>query len=108
MAKVQKSTDLLVVTEKGYGKRVALENFTVHGRATRGQIYIKINEKIGRSVGILSISKGDAFVIISERGMVIRLIVKTVSVLGRTAAGVTLVNIKEPDSVAAVARIVKE
>ena len=108
VTKVMKSTDLLVVTEKGYGKRIALENFTVHGRGTRGQIYIKINEKIGRSVGILSISKGDAFVIITERGMVIRMIVRTVSVLGRSAAGVKLVNIKEPDSVAAVARIVKE
>jgi DNA gyrase subunit A len=108
VTKVQKSTDLLVVTEKGYGKRIALENVTVHGRGTRGQIYIKINEKIGRAVGILSISKGDAFVIISERGMVIRLKVKTVSLLGRTAAGVRLVNIKEPDIVAAVARIVKE
>ncbi|HUT66647.1 MAG TPA: DNA gyrase subunit A [Spirochaetota bacterium] len=108
VTKVMKSTDLLVVTEKGYGKRIALENFTVHGRGTRGQIYIKINEKIGRSVGILSISKGDAFVIITERGMVIRMWVKTVSVLGRSAVGVKLVNIKEPDSVAAVARIVKE
>jgi len=108
VTKVMKSTDLLVVTEKGYGKRIALENFTVHGRGTRGQIYIKINEKIGRSVGILSISKGDAFVIITERGMVIRMIVRTVSVLGRSAAGVKLVNIKEPDSVAAVSRIVKE
>jgi len=108
VTKVQKSTDLLVVTEKGYGKRIALENFTVHGRGTRGQIYIKLNEKIGRAVGILSISKGDAFVIITERGMVIRLKVKPVSLLGKSAAGVTLVNIKEPDIVAAVARIVKE
>jgi DNA gyrase subunit A len=106
--KVLKGSDLLVVTENGYGKRLTFENFTVHGRGTRGQIYIKNSEKIGKTVGVLSISKGDAFVIITERGMVIRLKVRSVSMLGRAAGGVKLVNIKKPDSVAAVARIVQE
>jgi DNA gyrase subunit A len=99
---------MLVVTENGFGKRLMFENFSVHGRGTRGQIYIKVNDKIGKSVGILSVTKGDAFVIITSRGMVIRLKVKTVSEMGKTASGVKLVNIKEPDNVAAVARIVQE
>lgn len=108
VTKVLKGADLLVVTENGYGKRLVFDNFSVHGRGTRGQIYIKTNEKIGKAVGVLSISKGDAFVIITERGMVIRLKVRSVSMLGKTASGVKLVNIKEPDGVAAVARIVQE
>jgi DNA gyrase subunit A len=108
VTKVLTSEDLLVVTEKGYGKRITYDNFTVHGRGTRGQIYIKTNEKTGKVVGVLSISKGDAFVIITERGMVIRSKVRTVSVLGKNAGGVKLVNIKEPDGVAAVARIVQD
>ena len=53
-------------------------------------------------------TKGDAFVIITTRGMVIRLKVKSVSVMGKTASGIKLVNIKEPDNVAAVARIVQD
>ena len=108
VTKALKSADLLVVTQKGYGKRMTYDNFTVHGRGTRGQIYIKTNDKTGNVVGVLSISKGDAFVIITERGMVIRSKVRTVSVLGKSAAGVKLVNIKEEDGVAAVARIVHE
>ncbi len=108
VTKVIKNADLLVVTEYGFGKRLKFDNFSVHGRGTKGQIYIKVNEKIGRSVGMLSITKDDEFVIITGRGMVIKLKVESVSVMGRVAGGIKLVNIKEPDSVAAVARIVQE
>jgi len=108
MTKVIKYADLLVVTENGLGKRVGFDNFTPHGRGTRGQMYIKENKKTGTVVGILSVEKNDAFVVITSRGMIIKLKVKTVSRMGRTAAGVTLVNLKKPDSVAAVSRIVQE
>jgi DNA gyrase subunit A len=108
VTKVISNADMLVVTENGFGKRLSYDNFSVHGRGTRGQIYIKVNDKIGKSIGILSVTKGDAFVIITSRGMVIRLKVRSVSVMGKTASGVKLVNIKEPDNVAAVARIVHE
>ncbi|UCB47526.1 MAG: DNA gyrase subunit A [Spirochaetota bacterium] len=108
VTKVINNEDMLVVTENGFGKRLLFDNFSVHGRGTRGQIYIKVNDKVGKSVGILSVTKGDAFVIITTRGMVIRLKVKSVSVMGKTASGIKLVNIKEPDNVAAVARIVQD
>jgi DNA gyrase subunit A len=108
VTKVISNADMLVVTVNGFGKRLSYDNFSVHGRGTKGQIYIKVNDKIGKSIGILSVTKGDAFVIITSRGMVIRLKVKSVSVMGKTASGVKLVNIKEPDNVAAVARIVHE
>jgi DNA gyrase subunit A len=107
--KVISEADLLVVTELGYGKRVSFNNFTVHGRGTRGQIYIKLSEKTGKSVGVLSVSKGDEIVIITSRGMIIKLKAKAVSMMGRNAGGVRLVNLKEPDdSVAGVARVVQQ
>ena len=108
MTKVLKDDDLLVVTANGYGKRVNFDNFTPHGRGTKGQFYIKENKKTGKVVGVLSVGKNDAFVIITNKGMIIKLKVKAVSRMGRTAGGVTLVNIKQPDSVAAVSRILQD
>ena len=106
--KVIENADILVVTEKGYGKRVRFDNFSPHGRGTKGQIYIKDNKKTGKAVVVLSISKKDGFVIITARGMIIKLKAKTISVLGKSAAGVKLVNINEPDKVVAVSRIIQD
>jgi DNA gyrase subunit A len=108
MTKVIKDADLLVVTENGYGKRVGFENFTPHGRGTRGQLYIKENTKTGIVVGVLAVEKNDAFVVITNRGMIIKLKVKTISRMGKSAGGIMLVNLKQHDSVAAVSRIVQD
>jgi DNA gyrase subunit A len=106
--KIIKDADFLVVTENGYGKRVPAKSFTVHGRGTRGQIYTKLNERTGNAVGVILVGKSDQIVIITSRGMIIKLKVRTISILGRTAAGVKLVNIKEPDTVAGVARVIQD
>ncbi len=106
--KIIKDADFLVVTENGYGKRVPVKNFTVHGRGTRGQFYTKLNERTGNAVGVILVKKSDQIVIITSRGMIIKLKVRSISILGRNAAGVKLVNIKEPDTVAGVARVIQE
>jgi DNA gyrase subunit A len=106
--KILKDADLLVVTEKGYGKRVLLKNFTVHGRGTRGQIYMKLSEKTGRVTDTILVNKGDQIVIITSRGMIIKLKVRSVSVMGKSAGGIRLVNLKEPDTVAGVARVIQD
>ena len=106
--KIIKDADFLVVTENGYGKRIPVKNFTVHGRGTRGQIYTKLNERTGNAVGVILVKKSDQIVIITSRGMIIKLKVRSISILGRNAAGVKLVNIKEPDTVAGVARVIQE
>ncbi len=106
--KIIKDADFLVVTENGYGKRVPVQSFTVHGRGTRGQIYTKLDERTGNAVGVILVKKSDQIVIITSRGMIIKLKVRSVSVMGRNAAGVKLVNIKEPDTVAGVARVIQE
>ncbi len=106
--KVIDAASLLVLTANGYGKRVSFKNFTVHGRGTGGQIFIKAGEKTGKVVGIRAVTKGDEFVIITGRGMIIKLKVNAVSIMGRNAGGIKLVNIKEPDSAVAIARIVQD
>jgi len=106
--KIIKDADFLVVTENGYGKRIPVKSFTVHGRGTRGQIYTKLNERTGNAVGVILVKKSDQIVIITSRGMIIKLKVRTISTLGRTAAGVKLVNIKEPDTVVGVARVIQD
>jgi DNA gyrase subunit A len=106
--KVIENASLLVVTANGYGKRVAFKNFSVHGRGTGGQIFVKTSEKTGKVVGIRAVTKGDEFVIITARGMIIKLKVKAVSIMGRNAGGIRLVNIKETDLAVAVARIVQD
>ncbi len=108
MTKIYNKSDLLLVTENGFGKRLAFNNFTPHGRGTRGQMYIKMTKKTGSVTGIMSIAKSDAFVVITNRGMIIKLKAKSVSKLGRTAGGVRVVNLRDTDSVAAVSRIVQE
>lgn len=108
MTKVIRDADLLVVTENGYGKRVGFDNFNPHGRGTRGQTYMKENTRTGKVAGILAVEKNDTCVVITNRGMIIKLKVKTVSRMGRAAGGVLLVNLKPPDSVAAVSRVVQD
>lgn len=106
--KVAENAEMLVVTENGYGKRVSFDKFSPHGRGTKGQIYLKENKKTGKAIGVLSISKKDGFVIITARGMIIKLKAKAVSVMGKNAVGVRLVNIKKLDDVVAVSRIVQD
>ena len=107
ISKVFDKGDLLIVTEKGYGKRVSFKNFIAHNRGTKGQIYIKLSKRTGKAVGILSIKNKDAFVVITNRGMIIKLKASGVSRMGRTASGVKVVNIKEPDMVAGISKIIQ-
>jgi DNA gyrase subunit A len=108
LIRIDKGSQLLMVTEKGFGKRVDFSNFTVHGRGTGGQIYIRISARTGKVIGMLSVAKSDECVIITERGMIIKLKVKSLSQLGRNAGGVKLVNLRADDTAAAMARIVQE
>ncbi len=105
---VQEGTRMMLLSEYGYGKRIEYDNFTPHGRATRGQITYKISEKTGEIVGVTPVMDGEEVVCITSQGNTLRIKSDDVSIMGKSAFGVRIVNITPPDVVIGMARIVKE
>jgi DNA gyrase subunit A len=108
VAMVREGEQMLLVSEFGYGKRTEYDNFTPHGRGTRGQICYKATEKTGEVIGVLSVNDKDDLVCITSQGNTLKLRLAEVATLGKTAMGVRIVNITKPDVVVGVARVVKE
>ena len=105
---VQPDTDLLVVTEKGYGKRTGMEEYPVKGRGTMGVKTVGLTERKGALAGALIVREHHELVFISQHGMVQRTSVKGISKQGRPAQGVRLMNLREDDVVSAVALVMEE
>ena len=105
---VHNDEKMMLLSEYGYGKRVKYDNFTPHGRATRGQIAYKVSEKTGEIIGVSSLYDEDEIVCITSQGVAIKIKSEEVSVMGKSAFGVRVVNITPPDVVIGVARVVKE
>jgi DNA gyrase subunit A len=101
-------TELLVVTENGYGKRTAIADYPVKGRGTMGVQTIKLTEKKGGVVGALIVREHQDLVFISQQGMVQRTGVKGISLYGRASQGVRVMNLREDDTVSAVALVAEE
>ena len=97
--------DLLVVTEKGFGKRTPLEAYRLQGRGGRGIITLRPGLKNGRVIAAKAIEEGDEILIMSTEGEVIRLSAKEIPRQGRASQGVTLMRLPPEDRVAAVALI---
>ncbi len=104
--KVIENNHILVITENGLGKRVEYSNFTPHGKGTRGQIIYKTNERSGELIGVLSVNESDDLVCITSQGNTIKINVAQISVQGKSAQGVTVVNIRKPDVLVDVAKVV--
>jgi DNA gyrase subunit A len=105
---VQPDTDLLVLTENGYGKRTDIEEYPVKGRGTMGVKTIGLTEKKGALAGALIVREHHELVFISQNGMVQRTGVKGISKQGRPAQGVRLMNLRDDDFVSAVALVMEE
>ena len=103
---VHSEATLLVVTEKGYGKRSKISDYRVTKRGGKGIITVKTGEKNGKLISMLEVSDKDELVIITNKGMVIRQSVKKIRVMGRNTQGVKLINLKEGDTIADVAKII--
>jgi DNA gyrase subunit A len=108
VAMVREGEQMLLVSEFGFGKRTEYDNFSPHGRGTRGQICYKATEKTGEIVGVLSVNDKDDLVCITSQGNALKLRLAEVAMQGKTAMGVRIVNITKPDVVVGVARVVKE
>ncbi len=99
-------SDILVVSENGYGKRSKLGDYRITNRGGKGVKTISITEKTGNLVSLKNVSDGDDLMIINKSGIAIRMEVNTLRVMGRATQGVRLINIKDNDSIAAVAKVV--
>jgi DNA gyrase subunit A len=97
-----------VVSEKGYGKRSKLSDYRVTNRGGKGVKTINITEKTGPLVAIKNVSDDDDLMIINKSGITIRMAVADLRVMGRATQGVKLINIKDNDSIAAVAKVLSE
>ena len=102
------ASDVLVVSEKGYGKRSSLEDYRITNRGGKGVKTISITEKTGDLVAIKNVSDEDDLMIINKSGIAIRLGVDNLRVMGRATQGVRLINIKGGDAIAAVAKVFKD
>jgi len=101
-------SDVLVVSEKGYGKRSSLEDYRITNRGGKGVKTINVTEKTGNLVAIKNVTDEDDLMIINKSGITIRMAVSDLRVMGRATQGVKLINIKGDDSIAAVAKVVKD
>ena len=99
---------LLVVSENGYGKRSALEEYRETNRGGKGVKTMNITEKTGLLVSIGSVTDNDDLMIINKSGLTIRIRVSDLRIMGRATQGVRLINIKGNDSIAAVAKVMKD
>jgi DNA gyrase subunit A len=97
---------LLSVTEKGYGKRTAFEEYRLQSRGGSGVINLKVVAKNGKVVGIKSVREDDEIMLITTLGMVVRVPVKGISIIGRSTQGVKLIDLKKDDKLTAVASVV--
>ncbi|MBB5441055.1 DNA gyrase subunit A [Pedobacter sp. AK017] len=99
---------ILVVSEKGYGKRTDIEDYRVTNRGGKGVKTINVTDKTGNLVAIKSVTDADDLMIINKSGIVIRIVVSELRVMGRATQGVRLINLKGNDEIASVARIEHE
>jgi DNA gyrase subunit A len=108
MAVVDMGTILLSVTENGYGKRSAIEDYRLTSRGKKGVINIKTTERNGRVVAILDVKDNDQLMMITKNGMIIRCPVDQIRVTGRATQGVKLIGLDEGDRVVGVAHLAVE
>jgi DNA gyrase subunit A len=101
-------SDILVVSENGYGKRSQLDDYRVTNRGGKGVKTISVTEKTGNLVSIKNVSDTDDLMIINRSGIAIRMEVESLRVMGRATQGVKLINIREGDTIAAVAKVMHE
>ncbi|PIY50237.1 MAG: DNA gyrase subunit A [Armatimonadetes bacterium CG_4_10_14_3_um_filter_66_18] len=103
---VRPNAELLVVSERGYGKRTKLDQYRVQSRGGKGIITMRVTEKNGPVVDLRVVEADDELLVITKSGIIIRQRVANISVVGRSTQGVRLIRLAEDDAVGAVAPIV--
>lgn len=101
---VEKET-VLVVSERGYGKRTAVEDYRITNRGGKGVITLNITEKTGQLIAIQNVTDEDGLMIINKSGVAIRMGMDEMRVMGRNTQGVKVINLKAKDEIAAIAKV---
>jgi len=99
--------NVLVVSEKGYGKRSAVADYRITNRGGKGVKTINVTDKTGGLIAIKNVSDDDDLMIITKQGITIRMHVEDLRVMGRATQGVRLINLKGSDEIASVAKVDK-
>ncbi|MBT4135331.1 DNA gyrase subunit A [archaeon] len=99
---------ILTITNKGYGKRSKVSDYRLTGRAGKGVINLKVNEKTGNVISSITVNDKDNFVVSTVKGIVIRTGVKGVRVMGRATSGVRIIKLNQGDRVSDVAKLVRD
>jgi len=108
LAVVEPKSILLSITENGYGKRSRVGDYRCTHRGSQGVINIKTDERNGRVITVLDVDENNELIVTSQNGLVIRMPVKGISIIGRATKGVRIMNLNEGDKVVAVARLLRE
>ena len=107
--KPDKKEDILVVSEKGYGKRSDLDDYRITNRGGKGVKTINVTDKTGKLVSIVSVSNENDLMIINKSGIAIRFDVESLRIMGRATQGVRLINLdKREDEIASVCKVPRE
>jgi DNA gyrase subunit A len=108
MLRVLPDERMMVLSEYGYGKRVDFDNFTAHGRATHGQMIYCPEERTGELVGAITVCDSDDVMVITSQGKTLKIAAASVSIQGKGAKGVRVLNIERPDFVIGLDKLVRE
>lgn len=98
-------SSVMVVSDKGYGKRTAVDDYRITNRGGKGVKTLQVTEKTGNVISIKNVTDEDDLMIINKKGITIRMALKSVRVMGRATQGVRLINLGKGDSIAAVAKV---
>ena len=104
---IRPSATILVVTDKGFGKRSDLAAYRITNRGGKGVITVKTTERVGRLISVKEVTDSDHLMIITAKGILIRQKVKNIRIMGRNAQGVRLISLNKGDKISAVARVIE-
>jgi DNA gyrase subunit A len=107
MVVVKREGTLLVVSEKGYGKRSEISDYRITHRGGKGIITLKTTIKVGRMIALMEVVDEDDLMIITAKGIVIRQSISQIRTLSRNTQGVRLIRIGEDDRISDVARVIR-
>jgi len=99
---------VMVLSEKGFGKRSRVKEYTPHARGTKGVRTMNLTDKTGQLVAVSIVEESDDLMIITQEGIAIRFAVKDIRIAGRNTQGVRLIKIRENDRIAAVAKLAEK